>query len=165
MRVLADLSSNYLVQVGRSLSVGETTNITGKYAVEVPAGTVPVDTSSYMLPVDGGDITSLSYQALQTYYPQFNHTLFNSFLSASDVSALDFTAVVDNSVNQVLPFPYTGMLTSRAQTGRSAVPPVGLTALSTAILPPNSSSLPYHPGCLVTDTIDLTALTGGLGGN
>ena len=162
MRVLADLSSNAILQVERSRNIGEVTKINGKYPVEVPAGTIDVGISSYMLPVDGGDITSLAYQQLQNRFPQFPHIVFNPLLESTDQAFFDLSATLDNSTNAVLPSPYTGTFSVRAQMGRE-VPPAGLTPLSLALLPPNIYTTPPKPGLLITDVIDISSVTGGLG--
>lgn len=162
MRVLADLSSNDLLQVERSPDIGDVTQINGKYAVEVPAGALSIDTSSYMVPVDGGDVTSLAYQELLGRYPQFPNIVFNPLLESTDVGDFDLSATVDNTANQVLAAPYTGTFTTRAQLGRSSSPP-GIAPLSTAILAPNEQTTPPRPGLLVTDIIDISAATGGAG--
>jgi len=162
MRVLADLSSNDILQVERSRNIGEATKINGKYLVEVPAGTLNVDASSYMLPVDGGDVTSLAYQQLQSRFSQFPNIVFNPLLESTDQAFFDLSATLDNSTNAVLPAPYTGTFPVRAQMGRE-VPPAGLTPLSLALLPPNSHTTPPKPGLLITDVIDISAVTGGLG--
>jgi hypothetical protein len=123
-----------------------------------------VDSSSYMLPVDGGDITSLAYAELQGRFPQFPNIVFNPLLASADMAVFDFTATVDNSGSDVLPAPtpYVGIFPTRAQSGREASP-AGLTPLSTAILPANNQTTPPKPGVLVTDTIDISAATGGEG--
>lgn len=163
MRVLVDLSSNDILQVERSPEIGDTTKINGKYAIEVPLGSLDVDTSYYVLPVDGGDITSLAYEELLARYPQFEFVAFNPLLEASDVADFDFTAVLDNTSNQVLSAPYTGTFSVRAQTGRGSGADVGVSPFSTAVLTPNEQTSPPRPGLLITDTIDISAATGGNG--
>lgn len=162
MRVSAAISDDGIFQVENSPAVGGTSIVNGRYVVEVPVGTISIDSTSYMLPVDGGDVSSLAYAELQARYPQFPNIVFNPLLQASDVGLLDFTATINNLANQVLPGPYTGVYGVRAQTGR--IPPNGgMAPLSTAILPPNDTATPPKPGVLITDAIDITAATLGAG--
>lgn len=165
MRVVVDLSTNDILQVERTPDIGESTTINGKYVVETPAGQLPIDSSSYVLPVDGGDIFSLGYQQLLDLYPMFNNIVFNPLVRATDVASFDLSATVDNASNQVLSAPYTGNLVTRAQVGRGSAPFAGTASLSTAILGANPQTTPPKPGVLVTDTIDISAATSGAGAN
>lgn len=158
MRVLVDLPTNEILQVERSPDIGDLSQINGKYPIEAPAGSIFVDSSSYVLPIDGGDFSSLAYQELLARYPMFSNIVFNPLLSASDVVDLDPSAVLDNTTNQVIPAPYTGSFTPRYQSGRGAGPQTGLAPGSTAILAPNEQTTPPRPGLLITDTIDISGL-------
>lgn len=161
MRVLVDLPTNTILQVERSPSVGEFTQINGKYPIEAPAGSVPVDSSSYVLPVDGGDFTSLAMQELLARFPMFENIVFNPLLEAGDAADLDPTAVLDNTSNQVISAPYTGSFSPRFQSGRGSGPQTGLAPGSTAVLAPNDQTTPPRPGLIITDTIDISAVVPG----
>jgi len=77
--------------------------------------------------------------------------LFNPLLEAADINDLDLTASY-------------GAEPSRAQVGRGTGPlATGIAPCSVAVLPENTAVSPVHPGILITDTIDISALTGGLG--
>lgn len=164
-RVVADIANNGIIQVEKTPNIGVTRDLNGLYVLETPylAG-LDIDETSYMLPVDGGDVTSLAFENMRQQYTGYDFVIFNPLLRAEDVNAFDPSATVDNTSNDVLPAPYTAVLTPRFQTGRgSALPQPGIAPLSTAILPPNSATTPPKPGVLITDTIDLTTLTSGAG--
>jgi hypothetical protein len=163
MRILVDRPSNEILQVERSPDIGDAEPINGKYVLEAPAGQVVIDTSSYVLPVDGGDFMSLGYAELLARFPMYDNIVFNPLVQDSDVGDLDFTALLDNTTNQVLPGPYTGTFGVRAQTGRELGSQKGLAPNSTTILPPNLTTTPPRPGLLITDQIDISAATGGAG--
>jgi hypothetical protein len=111
-----------------------------------------VGSSSYIIPVDGGDVSSLAFAGLLAQYPMYGHIVFNPLLAAADVADLDLTASMP-----------TGEI-CRAIVGRGAGPlPTGQAPNSTIILPQNNTVVPARPGVLITDTIDITAATGGVG--
>jgi len=155
MRVLTSLSTNSILQVERTPDVGDATAINGKYVVTLPMGAqVDVDSSSYVIPVDGGDVSSLAFAGLLAQYPMYGNIIFNPLLQASDVADLDLTATLP-----------TGEIT-RAIVGRGAGPlSTGQCPNSTIILPQNNTVAPVRPGLLITDTIDISAATGGVGAN
>jgi len=163
MRVIADLSTNEVLQGEPTPEENFLSKMNGRYAIEIPVGTVQIDANSYSIPVDGGDISSLGFSQLLARYPMYENIVFNPFLTTNDVGDLDFSAVIDNTSNQILPSPYTGSYTPRLQTGRFSGLNVGLAPNSTAMLPVNDHTTPPKPGLLVTDTIDISAVTAGLG--
>jgi hypothetical protein len=165
MRVVADIANNGIIQVEKSPPIGNSRPLNGLFVLEVPfLGSVDIDETSYMLPIDGSDVSSLAFDNLVDRYAGYTGAVFNTLLRAEDVNEFDMTATVDNNANEVLPAPYTGTISPRAQTGRgSALPQPGLAPLSTALLPPNTTTSPQKPGCLITDTIDVSTLTGGAG--
>lgn len=163
MRVIADLATNEVLQ-GEPTPIETTqSKMNGRYAIEIPVGTVTVDENSYTLPVDGGDISSLGFSQLLARYPMYDNIVFNPLLTTNDVGDLDLSAVIDNTSNQILSAPYTGSYSPRLQTGRFAGLNVGLAANSTAMLAVNDHVTPPKPGLIVSDTIDISAVTGGLG--
>lgn len=164
MRVIASHSTDEIVQVETSPNVGDTTGINGRYVIDVPQGQIPVNSSSYIQPVDGNDVSSLAFEELRARHPLFQNVVFNPLLTADDISDLDLSAILDNTANNVLPGPYTGTFNVRAQVGRgSALPTPGMAPNSAAILTPNPATTPPRPGLLITDTIDISAATAGLG--
>lgn len=159
MRILVDLATNKILQVEKTPEIGESTPINGKYIVDVPEGSyVEVDSSSYVLNagvIDSGSVVSLAFANLLANYPMYDNILFNPLILASDVNDIDLSATVPDG---------TSTLSTRAQVGRgSPDPQEGLSPMSTAILPLNNTVSPSRPGLLVTDTIDITSFTSGVG--
>lgn len=140
-----------IVQVAHEPSI----TINGGYVIPTPSeDQIPVSSSSYVLPVDGGDILSQSFANLLARYPQYNHVYFNPLLTDADLDELDLSGTfTDSSV--VPPVIYS----SRFQTGRAASvgSQTGQMPTSTAILPANTAVSPSRPGLLVTQEIDLSA--------
>lgn len=164
MRILVTHSTNEIVQTESSPEVGESTAINGRYVIDVPTGEVDIDATSYVLPVDGNDVSSLAFEQLRQAFPSFENIVFNPLLEATDLDLLDYSAVLDNTTNQVMAAPYTGTFGTRVQAGsNTSSPQPGMAPNSLAILPPNSATTPPRPGVLITDTIDISAATGGLG--
>jgi len=164
MRLLVNLSDNKIIQVGADPSLGDTETINGKYVIDVP-GEISVNPSSYVQPVDGGDVLTAAYNTLLALYPTFSYVKFNALMSSTDMGALDLTATYDNTVSVLLSNPpYTGTAyTARSQVGRASGPNSGAIRHCTALLPENDDLTPPAPGLLMTDTIDISAETGGLG--
>jgi len=159
MRIIGDLTSFDILQVEKTPQLNEDQPFNGRFAVSVPEpGSVDVDRNSYILPVDGGDVSSLAMQRLLAQFPMYSNVVFNPLLESSDVGDLDLSATPAVSA--------IGGTTvrTRAQTGRSTGPlPLGSVPNMTAILPQNDAASPVRPGMLVTDTIDIGPLTGGAG--
>jgi len=163
MRVISDLSTNEVLQ-GEPTPVETTlSKMNGRYSVEIPVGTIEIDSSSYTIPIDGGDVSSLGFSQLLARYPMYENIVFNPCLTTNDVGDLDLAAIIDNSSNQILPSPYTGSYTPRLQTGRFSGINVGLAPNSTAMLAVNDHTTPPKPGLIVSDTIDIGPVTSGLG--
>ena len=151
-RILVDIVSNGILQVEKTPDVGVATPFNGKYSIVVPDGaSVAVDSSSYVLPVDGGDVTSLAFASLLAQYPTYGNIVFNPLLTSTDVVDLDLLAALPDGT------------TVRLQTGRGAGLPLGQAPCSTAILAQNNAVAPPRPGCLISDTIDISVQTGGAG--
>ncbi|MBD3261745.1 MAG: hypothetical protein GF334_08790 [Candidatus Altiarchaeales archaeon] len=163
MRVISDLSSNEVLQGEPTPEEGTQSKMNGRYAVEIPVGSVEVNAASYTVPVDGGDMSSLGFSQLLARYPTYENIVFNPLLTTNDVGDLDLAAVIDNTSNQILASPYTGEYTPRLQTGRFSGVNVGLAPNSTAMLAVNDHTTPPKPGLIVSDTIDISGVTGGLG--
>lgn len=175
MRILVDLKSHVtgpvplITQVEKVPSTGSAgaTAINGKYSIPVPPGAdFRVGPTDYVLDglgeIDGGDVASISYAHLLAAYPQFGHVYFNPLLTADHVAELDLTATFkDNSSTPPNPPTY---FPTRAQTGRPAGPPdAGQMPTHTAVLGQNDTVSPARPGVLITQDIDISAYTGGVG--
>ncbi len=154
MRVIAQLADASVVQVEKIPEEDVPKNISGKFIVPLPEmAAVDVTSSSYVLPVDGGDITSLAMAAMLVQYPMYEYVIFNPLLSAADVADLDLTATLSTTGD-----------TTRAFTGRgSGLLPTGVAPNSVGLLAQNDRVSPSRPGLLVTDTIDVSVITSGVG--
>lgn len=154
MRLTCSLSDYSIIQAEKSPANGVVRGYSGKFAIPVPSGaSVNLDSSSYVSPIDGGDVSSLAYDSLLAQYPMYSNIVFNNFLLPADMAALDTAAV----------YTPTGDIT-RAQLGRGAGPlPTGASPNTVAILGQNNRVAPARPGILVSDTINIGPLTGGLG--
>jgi hypothetical protein len=146
VRVVANLADAAILQVEKTVPTGEARPFNGRYAVAIPEmAAVEVTPTSYVLPVDGGDVSSLAMAGLLVQYPMYSNVVFNPLLTASDMADLDLTAV----------FTPTGDI-SRAMIGRGAGPgPTGCSPNSVCILPLNAAVIPNRPGVLITDTITI----------
>jgi hypothetical protein len=156
MRVICDLSTANIIQAEKTPTVGDSTPMNGKFIVPIPEMvSVTLDSSSYVLPVDGGDVSSLAFTALLTEFPMYSNVVFNPFLTAADIADLDLTAT----------FPGPPVEDTRAIVGRGAGPlPTGTVPNMVGVLPQNSTvAPPGRPGMLITDTIDIGPMTGGAG--
>ncbi len=160
MRVLVDLGSHVagspaITQVEKVPPTGEGTPINGKYLLPIyPTGEFEITDSDYVLnpagDCDGGDLSSKSFAYLLMQYPMYGYVYFNPLLTADHVGELDLTATF-------------GALPTRAMTGRALGPQAGQMPTHTCILPQNNTSVPPHPGILITQDIDISAYTSGVG--
>lgn len=154
MRVVADFSSRKILQVEKTPEVGVSKPFNGRFSLPVPDGaSVDVDSTTYILPQDGGDLATDLAAALLARYPMYSNVAYNFFLEATDVADIDFAGTGPSGE------------ISRFQTGRAVGPaPTGCLPNMTAILGQNGLATGgARPGCLVTDTIDITAATLGAG--
>lgn len=156
MRVVADMATANIIQAEKTPDVGDSRTFNGKFAVPIPEMvSVALDAASYVLPVDGGDVTSKAMAQLLVQYPMYANVVFNPLLTPADVADLDLAAV----------FTPTGDIT-RAFLGRGAGPlPTGVVPNVVGVLPQNSTLVPPpgRPGLLISDTIDIGPMTGGAG--
>lgn len=167
MRVLVDLRSHVggvpqITQVEQVPADGTLVSINGKYVLPiVPGAEFPVDGTSYVLDgggdVDGGDVSSISFAHLLAMYPQFGHVYFNPLLTAANVAELDLTFAFSD------PLTPGRTMYPRLQTGRVPGPVSGQMPTHTALLGINSAAIPPRPGLMVSDEIDISALTAGVG--
>lgn len=154
MFVVADLATGNIIQAEKTLDSGVSVNMNGKFIVPVPE-MVPLtlDENSYVLPVDGGDVFSQAMSAFLVEYPMYGNVVFNPLMTAADMAELDTAAV----------FTPTGSIT-RCFMGRGAGPlPTGCSPNVVGVLPLNDRVTPNRPGVLITETIDISAMTGGAG--
>lgn len=151
MDILTNLSGE-IVQVTERKSTGLKVN--GMFVPAIPAtAPVVVDSASYILPVDGGDVSSLAFANLLTQFPMYAYIVFNPLLTASDVAALELANPLPAPVT-----PPVGTATKiRAILGRGAGPlAVGQSPNRTTILAKNPVT--NVAGMIMSDTIDISAL-------
>lgn len=134
--------------------------VNGKYVLPTPEGvTVHVDSSSFVLPAaNPSSVVAQAYAGLLAQFPQYENILFNPLLVDTDIDDLDLDGLfIDpNTADE---------FTTRAQVGRGTGGPFtsGQAPINSAMLAENSTVSPTRPGMLITDTIDIGPLTGGIG--
>lgn len=165
MQILVDIASNKVLSTRSTPVTGQNTTINGKYIVEVPSGVgVEVLEGAYLLPQDAGSLPIQIAQEFLARNPMYNHYRHNFFLEASDSDQLHLSpgAPVPTAANVVsgfLPTMQMGFNGPRCQTGRGAGPlPVGIAPNSVRIQAANTSRITSTYGCVVTKTLDITAL-------
>lgn len=160
MRILADISSNAILQVEKNSPLGTPISHNGRYSIPVPEGvSVKVRPGSVVLPSSSpNSVIQQGYAGLLAQMPYFEHILFNPLIEATDMDDLDFSGIL-NEGSPAIPYG------PRFQVGRGTGGPLpaGHAPNSVAILEQNNTVAPPKPGVLVTDTIDLSVLTGGAG--
>lgn len=171
MRVHVDLGGHFvaptlhnILQVDPDPPYLAASNITGRFLIPSIDGTsVSVTPASYVQPANGGDVSSQVFGQLLARFPQYRHVAYNPLLTATDVAALDPAATFDILIPDPAggPNPVMWSFGSRFQTGDSGGG--GTMPMGTAILPSNNTMSPDRVGLLITNNIDLTAATGGVG--
>jgi hypothetical protein len=163
MRIIATLAGNDIIQVEKNPPDGEPVARNGMYSVPIPEGVkVAVEPDSFVLPSsDPNSVVAQSYAGLLAQFPQYENILFNPLIEDIDMDDLDPTAILNEGA------PPTASYISRFQIGRGTAGPLppGMAANSVAVLESNDT-LGFgfeKPGVLITDTIDIGPLTGGLG--
>lgn len=164
MRVIATVDSNSIVQTEETPSLGTVVSRNGHYAIPlVDSAKISIDETSIVTPTtDPASIVAQNFTALLREYPQYSNIVYNALIADTDLDGLD-TAAVLNENN-----PVTATHVSRLQFGRGTGGPLpsGNAPNSVACLEQNAACPGpgmERPGVIVTDTIDITALTGGAG--
>lgn len=145
MNIIADLSSFRLVKTEPTPSTGSTRVVNGQFILPIPEGAaVEVDSSSYILPQDGGSLSNQASQALLARYPQYSFVESNFLLEDSDIAKLDL----------VSPGPLSSY--PRVQLGRGAGPLAGAAPNTLALLSANTATGgPNAPGMVSIQTLPL----------
>jgi len=158
VRILADIATNQILQVEKTPPEGNPVAHNGRYSIPVPEGvSVKVAPDSVVLPSnDPNSVVQQSYAGLLSQIPLFDNILFNPLIEAADMDDLDPTGVLTVGSDTFV---------SRNQIGRGTMGPfpAGTTPNSVALLPQNDTVSPSRPGVLVTNTIDISTITGGAG--
>jgi hypothetical protein len=172
MRIYADVNrlpdlppevSSTIIQVGPSPAIGTATPINGKFVIDVPDGVFPPVVTPDSRLVDTTPPNYLVgplYEGLRRTFPGYNHVEFNQLLTSADVAKLDLAATFPAD-----PGPPVVTWPTRCQTGRGGAAPLGVSPGSVALFHENTHTTPRRPGLLITDTIDISGPTGGLGAN
>jgi len=163
MRIVATLATNEILQVEKNPPNGEAVARNGQYMVPVAEGVkVAVEPTSFILPsASPNSVVAQNFAGLLIQFPQYENVLYNPLIEAADIDDLDPTGILNEGS------PVTDSHISRFQFGRGTAGPLppGNAANSVAVLPQNDApgfGL-EHPGVIVTDTIDVGPLTGGVG--
>lgn len=145
MRAIADIATDRIVQVTQTPDDNALTTVNGHYIVPIPEGvSVDITPSSYLTPQDANSIPGLAASGLLARYPMYDFVLFNYFLEAADISAVQYAP-------GLLPTSPPGftITKTRYQAGRAVGPdPVGIAPNSMAILPANTYKAASAPGLL-----------------
>lgn len=163
MRILASRDENKILQVEKVPPEGDLVPVNGKYVLPTPEGvSVHVFSDSIILPTsDPNSVVGQAYAGLLAQYPQYENILFNPLLLDTDIDDLDLGGLFIDPVT-LDEFP------TRAQVGRGTGGPftAGQAPTNTALLAENPGvplGAAPRPGMLITDTIDIGPLTGGVG--
>lgn len=163
MRIVATLESNEIIQVEKNPPNGEPVSRNGQYMVPVAEGVkVAVTPSSFILPsADPNSVVAQNFAGLLLQFPQYENILYNPLIEGADIDDLDPAGILNEGS------PVVASHISRFQIGRGTAGPLpsGNAPNSVAVLPQNDApgfGL-EHPGVIVTDTIDVGPLTGGVG--
>lgn len=150
MRAIVDLATNRIVRASATPH-GEYTNMSGHYPFPVPEGAaVSINESSRILPQPAG-LSGLSAQELLVRYPMYDFIHYNFLIEAADIAALDLTPGA--------PVPAVpGSAGPRCMVGRGSGAPSGNAPGCVTLLKQNSAA-GGRKGLLVTDTIDISAVT------
>jgi hypothetical protein len=176
MQIHVLINNNQIVEVNKaSQSIHEAaietpsiaTPINGKYLIPVVQGVdFPIDKNSYVVNdvgvVDQQSVISQSFAHLLAKYPLYDTIYFNPLITADHVGEIDLSATFPSDVIGYPP-PIVNLPT-RIQTGRYTLgADAGQMPTHTALLSCNAYTTPYHPGILVTQNLDISAYTDGIG--
>lgn len=163
MRIVATLAGDEILQVEKNPPDGQPVSRNGTYMVPIAEGVkVDVDPGSFVVPTgDPNSVVARNFAGILAQLPQFENVLYNPLIEAADLDDLDPAGVLNEGS------PVTASHISRFQIGRGTGGPLpaGNAANSVAVLPQNDApGVGFeHPGVIVTDTIDISSLTGGVG--
>lgn len=163
MRIVATLVGDEILQVEKNPPNGVPVSRNGQYMVPVAEGVkVAVESNSFVLPsADPDSVVARNFAGLLLQFPQYENVLYNPLIEGADIDDLDPAGILNEGS------PVTASHISRFQFGRGTAGPLasGNAANSVAVLPQNEApGFGFErPGVLVTDTIDVGPLTGGVG--
>lgn len=163
MRVIGDINGALagdpkILEVTQNPAFGELVPLNGKFVVPIVEGaTIEVDDTSYIMPVDGGDVYSQSYAQLLAMYPMYEYIYFNPLVDSADLLVFDLapTTTWTDGFGNAHP--------TKAQVGRPSIPPFGMVPGGVALLEANHKVGPPRWGMLMTNKIDISFQTAGAG--
>jgi len=168
MRVTANLTTNTIIEVGKTPEIGNPTPFNGRYSVAVPEGSdvdirpaTPIMHPGGHYHVEGKPLTVVhqAYMGLLAQYPMYGNIVYNPLITSQDAADWDMSAGMT-----VVGPPPLNVLYVRGQVGRGGVgPDTGNLPNATAIFGQNDQVVPPRPGLLITDTIDISPQTDGKG--
>jgi hypothetical protein len=166
MDVIANLASMKVVTTDFSAAQGVNTRMNGHFTLPIPYSVgLTVDSASYILPQNAGSLPKKAVAEFLVRFPMYDHALYNFFLEDSDITGLDLTAAAPQPTAATVTPPgppwvaHVPGSVPRCQTGRGIGGlPLGASPNSTAMLPLNNSASDSTFGCIITDTVDITAL-------
>lgn len=168
MRVTANLTTNTIIEVGKTPAMGDSQPFNGRYSVAIPEGSdvdIRPDTlimhpgGVYYDPALPATVVHQAYMGLLAQYPMYGNIVYNPLITAQDAADWDMAAGLT-----VVGPPPLNVLYCRGQIGREGInPDAGNLPNATAIFGQNDQVAPPRPGLLITDTIDIGPATGGHG--
>ena len=172
MQVIANLSSNAIVQTEAEQLPGSAAVRNGHYVIQLPEGTaVEVVPTSHIIPQDATSIPTLAAGELLIRFPMFDHVIYNYLLEDTDIAALDFSSSAPQPASgTVTPGSpswagvYSASSYPRCQVGRGGGGALGVAPNSVAVLTVNSTRASPSFGSLVTALQDITAFNPGTPG-
>jgi len=166
MRILVDRTTNGILEVEKVPEIGRFAPTNGKYVLPTPEGvSLHVEPTSFVLPSNNpNSVVAQAYAGLLAQFPQYDNILYNPLLEAADVD--DIVVDASSPSAPTLTDPDTGdSFRTRAITGRGTGGPftAGQAPNNTAMLAANTGAAPTAPGLVISDTIDVSPFTGGIG--
>lgn len=162
MQVVANISSDAIINTISDPEIGDSTKVDGQYLIPMPPGVaVTIDDTS-----TPASVAADAAAELLVRFPMYDHVVYNFFLDSADVAALDLTGAVSQPTGGTVvagtaPSMDPGPV-PRCQVGRGAGPaPVGVAPNSVAIFRSNVAASTSTFGCIITDTEDLTPFNPG----
>jgi len=170
MYVIGNLASDQVEGTAPTPAEGESTVSNGKFYVPVPEG-VGIEVTPISSLIVPDQVTTLPGEIASQFLarnPMYDHVLWNFFLEATDIAALDLgpgtpSPTSGNVLSGFIPTLSPGPNGPRCQVGRGSVGPTGVAPNSVAVLPRNLNRTPGTYGGLVTELLDTTPFTGPSG--
>jgi hypothetical protein len=160
MRIISDIKTikdgvGSIIQTTQTPVLGASLSINGQVVIPCPPNVkVPLTNNDYILPIDGGDVSSKIFARLLLQYPSYRHIYFNPLLSSEHLNDIDYEgSFFDRAVTPNLEYQ------PRFQAGRSSDEGGDDASLPcyTAILAQNDKVSPARPGLMISKDIDISS--------